>query len=65
MAEVAGTSRLEMSRVKSRGTSLEMIVRCLLHPMGCQYQLRGKSLPGEVRPLISGRKMLSCIVISV
>jgi DNA mismatch endonuclease (patch repair protein) len=36
-----------MSRIKSRDTKPELIVRSLLHRMGYRFRLHVKSLPGK------------------
>ena len=36
-----------MSRIKSRDTGPELIVRSLLHQMGYRFRLHGRSLPGR------------------
>lgn len=39
--------RLNMSRIRSRDTRPEMIVRAIVHRMGYRYSLHKKSLPGK------------------
>ncbi|MGB0741490.1 MAG: very short patch repair endonuclease [Planctomycetaceae bacterium] len=36
-----------MSRIRSRNTRPEMIVRSAVHRMGCRYRLHDRSLPGS------------------
>lgn len=45
-----------MSRVKSKDTAPEMIVRRLLHAMGYRYRLHGGKLPGKPDLVFAGRK---------
>ncbi|NTE80181.1 DNA mismatch endonuclease Vsr [Agrobacterium tumefaciens] len=45
-----------MSRVRSKDTKPEMIVRRLLHAMGYRYRLHGKNLPGKPDLVFAGRK---------
>jgi len=45
-----------MSRVKSKDTAPEMIVRRLLHAMGYRYRLHSKMMPGKPDLVFAGRK---------
>lgn len=45
-----------MSRVRSRDTKPEMVVRRLLHTMGYRYRLHAKDLPGQPDIVFRGRK---------
>jgi DNA mismatch endonuclease, patch repair protein len=45
-----------MSRVKSKDTTPEIIVRRLLHAMGYRYRLHGEKLPGKPDIVFTGRK---------
>lgn len=49
MADVltASQRKLNMSRIRSRDTKPEMIVRSLVHSMGYRYRLHSKDLPGS------------------
>jgi DNA mismatch endonuclease, patch repair protein len=38
--------KLNMSRIRSRDTKPEMVVRSLVHAMGFRYRLHSKKLPG-------------------
>ena len=50
-----------MSRVRGRDTNPELIVRRLLHAMGCRYRLHAKDLPG--RPDIVFRNRRAAIFV--
>lgn len=39
--------RFNMSRIRSRNTKPEMIVRSMVHKMGYRYRLHNKKLPGK------------------
>lgn len=56
MTETEAHRSWTMSRVKSKDTSPEMIVRRLLHSMGYRYRLHGKKLPGKPDLVFAGRK---------
>ncbi len=56
MAETDEHRSWTMSRVKSKDTAPEMIVRRLLHSMGYRYRLHGKALPGKPDLVFAGRK---------
>lgn len=45
-----------MSRVKSKDTTPEMVVRRLLHSMGYRYRLHAKGLPGKPDLVFAGRR---------
>ena len=45
-----------MSRVRSRGTKPEMLVRRLLHGLGYRYRLHVRELPGSPDLVFPGRK---------
>jgi DNA mismatch endonuclease, patch repair protein len=45
-----------MSRVRSRNTKPEMVVRRLVHGMGYRYRLHDKLLPGSPDLVFSGRR---------
>jgi DNA mismatch endonuclease (patch repair protein) len=43
----ADQRRLNMSRIRSKDTKPEMIVRSLMHRMGYRFRLHDKTLPGK------------------
>ena len=47
-----------MSRVRSKGTRLELKVRRLIHSMGYRYRLHRKDLPGRPDMVFPGRKKI-------
>jgi DNA mismatch endonuclease, patch repair protein len=50
--------RFNMSRIRSRNTKPEMIVRSLVHRMGYRYRLHRKDLPGKPDLVFPGRKKI-------
>ncbi|MFN7169593.1 MAG: very short patch repair endonuclease [Pannonibacter sp.] len=58
MAETSERRSWTMSRVKSKDTTPEMIVRRLLHRMGYRYRLHGRALPGKPDIVFSSRRKL-------
>lgn len=56
MTEAEAHRSWTMSRVKSKDTTPEMVVRRLLHSMGYRYRLHGKKLPGKPDLVFAGRK---------
>ena len=47
-----------MSRVRSRDTKPELVVRGLLHSQGYRYRLHDKRLPGKPDLVFAGRRKL-------
>jgi DNA mismatch endonuclease (patch repair protein) len=47
-----------MSRIRSKNTGLELIIRRLVFSMGYRYRLYGKNLPGKPDLVFSGRKKI-------
>lgn len=47
-----------MSRVRSKDTKPEMIVRRMIHGMGYRYRLHQKSLPGKPDLVFSSRRKI-------
>ena len=45
-----------MSRVKSKDTAAELVVRRLLHSMGYRYRLHRKNLPGSPDVVFASRR---------
>ncbi len=45
-----------MSRVKSKDTAPEMVVRRLVHSLGYRYRLHGAALPGKPDLVFAGRR---------
>lgn len=45
-----------MSRVRCKGTKVEMRVRRLVHSMGYRYRLHARQLPGHPDMVFAGRK---------
>lgn len=50
--------RRTMKRVKSTNTSPEMLVRRLVHGMGCRYRLHRRDLPGAPDLVFAGRRKI-------
>lgn len=50
--------RFNMSRIRSRNTRPEMIVRSLIHRMGYRYRLHRKNLPGSPDLVFPGRRKI-------
>lgn len=47
-----------MSRIQSRDTKPEVVVRKMLHSLGYRYKLHDKSLPGKPDLVFPGRKKI-------
>lgn len=45
-----------MSRIRSRNTKPELLVRSLLHRMGYRFSLRRRELPGKPDIVLPGRR---------
>lgn len=57
MDRVAPSKRSEiMSRVRSKDTGPEMVVRRLVHSLGYRYRLHSKKLPGKPDLTFTGKK---------
>jgi len=46
-----------MSRIRSKDTGPEMVVRRALHGMGCRYRLHRRDLPGNPDIVMPGRRL--------
>ena len=56
MDSLTGTERSErMSRVRSKNTKPELVVRRLVHAMGFRYRLHARDLPGHPDMVFSAR----------
>ena len=55
-AEVPEAVSRRMSRVRSKGTSPEMLVRRLLHSRGYRFRLHRRDLPGKPDLVFAGRR---------
>ncbi len=56
---VPSTSRSDIMRaVKSHDTGPEMVVRHMVHAMGCRYRLHRKDLPGKPDLVFASRKKI-------
>lgn len=58
MADVHSPAQrsFNMSRIRSRNTKPEMIVRSIAHGLGYRYRLHRKDLPGKPDLVFSGRR---------
>lgn len=50
--------RLNMSRIRSRNTKPEMLVRSVTHRLGYRYRLHRKDLPGSPDLVLSSRRKI-------
>jgi DNA mismatch endonuclease, patch repair protein len=50
--------RHNMSRIRSKNTAPEMIVRSHVHRLGYRYRLHGKNLPGKPDLVFASRKKI-------
>jgi DNA mismatch endonuclease (patch repair protein) len=50
--------RHNMSRIRSKNTAPEMIVRSFVHRLGYRYRLHGKNLPGKPDLVFASRKKI-------
>ena len=57
-ADVPDARRRNLAAVRGRDTKPEMVVRRLLHAMGCRYRLQRRDLPGKPDIVLPGRRAI-------